>query len=44
MKRFITMVEDIWVAVAFAEAGIYEPEVMRESQPICHDTVRIHAA
>jgi hypothetical protein len=44
MKKFITMIEDLWVAVAFAEAGIYEPAVMHDSQPMCHDSVRIHTA
>jgi hypothetical protein len=44
MKKFITMIEDLWVAVAFAEAGIYEPAVSLESQPTCHDFVRIHPA
>ena len=44
MKKFMTMFEDLWVAIAFAEAGMYEPAVMHDSQPICHDSVRIHAA
>jgi hypothetical protein len=44
MKKFITMIEDLSVAIAFAEAGIYKPAVMQYSQPICHDSVRIHTA
>jgi hypothetical protein len=44
MKKFITMIEDLWVAVAFAEAGVYEPAVIHESQPICHDSVSINTA
>jgi len=44
MKKFITMIEDLWVAVAFAEAGIYEPAVMHDSQPLFHDSVRIHTS
>jgi hypothetical protein len=44
MKKFITIIEDLWVAIAFAEAGIYEPAVMHNSQPICHDSVLIHTA
>jgi hypothetical protein len=44
MKKYLTMLEDLWVAVAFAEAGIYEPAKKYELQPHCHDAVRIHAA
>lgn len=44
MKKFITMFEDLWVAVAFAEAGMYEPAVMHDLQTICQDSVRIHTA
>lgn len=44
MKKFITMIEDLWVAVAFAEAGMYEPAVMHDSQPIFYDSMRIHTA
>jgi hypothetical protein len=43
MKKFISMFEDLWVAVAFAEAGIFEPAVEKDLQPCCQDTVRIHA-
>jgi len=45
MKKFFTMLEDLWVAVAFAEAGIYEQPVKKNDlQPRCHDAVRMHAA
>jgi len=44
MKKFIQMLEDLWVAVAFAEAGVYEPAVMQDLQPRCQDTLRIHTA
>lgn len=47
MKKFIAMLEDLWVAIAFAEAGAagaYEPTVVRELQPRFEDTVRIHTA
>ena len=44
MKKFITMIEDLWVAVAFAEAGIYEPAVMHDTQPILDDSVRIQTS
>jgi hypothetical protein len=42
MKQFMTMIEDLWVAVTFAESGIYAPTEMFDSQPICHDSVSIH--
>jgi hypothetical protein len=44
MKKFIALLEDLWVAVAFAESGIYEPGIVRDLQPRCQDTVRIHTA
>jgi hypothetical protein len=44
MNKFLTTLEDLWVAVAFAEAGIYEPANKYDLQPLCHDTMRIHAA
>jgi hypothetical protein len=44
MKKFIAMLEDLWVSIAFAEAGAYEPTVVRELQSRCEDTVRIHTA
>ena len=44
MKKFISMFEDIWVAVAFAEAGIYEPAAVQDLQPHCQETLRIHTA
>lgn len=44
MKKFISMLEDIWVAVAFAEAGVYEPAFVRDLQPRYHDSLRIHRA
>ena len=44
MKNFFTMLEDLWVAVAFAEAGIYEPEKKYELQPRCLDAVPVRVA
>jgi hypothetical protein len=45
MKKFIAMLEDLWVAVAFAEAGVdYRPAENHDLQPLCQDTVRIHTA
>jgi hypothetical protein len=42
MKKFAMMFEDLWVAVAFAEEGIYEAPVSLE-QPRIIEPVRIHA-
>lgn len=43
MKKFIAMLEDLWVTIAFAEAGIYEPTVVQDLQH-CQNTVRIHTS
>ncbi len=44
MNNLATMLEDIWVAVAFAEAGIFEPVASLETQPRIVEPIRIHAA
>jgi hypothetical protein len=45
MKQFMTMLEELGVAVAFAEAGVaFESAVVHDLQPHCQDTVRIHTA
>ena len=45
MKKFIALLEDLWVAVTFAEADVaYEPAEVRDLQPRYQDTVRIHTA
>jgi len=44
MKKFAMMFEDLWVAIAFAEEGIYEAPVLHERQPRIVEPVRIHAA
>jgi hypothetical protein len=45
MKKFLAMLEDLWVAIAFAEDGVtYEPVVETDLQPHCQDSVHIHAA
>jgi len=33
MKKFAMMFEDLWVAIAFAEEGIYENPVCSNSGP-----------
>jgi len=42
MNKFFQMLEDLWVAVTFAEAGIYEHEKKQELELRCHDTARAH--
>ena len=44
MKKILAMFEDLWVAVAFAEAGMYEPAKKYDLPPLCLDAVRMHAA
>lgn len=44
MKKFAIMLEDLWVAVAFAEEGIYEaPSTLEQQLPVV-EPVRAHAA
>jgi hypothetical protein len=43
MKKFFALLEEIWVAVAFAEAGEYD-SLRKQPAPIRHESdVRIHA-
>jgi len=44
MKKFAMMFEDLWVAIAFAEEGIYENPALLEQRPRIVEPVRIHAA
>jgi len=45
MKKFIAKLEDLWVAITFAEAGVaYGPDEVQDLQPHCQDTVSIHTA
>jgi len=44
MKKFTAMLEDLWVAVTFAEAGIYEDAVSPETQPRIVEPMSIHTA
>jgi hypothetical protein len=43
MKNILTMLEDIWVAVAFAEAGEYEFLLNDKVQPQYRTTARMRA-
>ena len=44
MKKFAMMFEELWVAIAFAEEGIYEAPVVHEQQPRIHEPVRVQVA
>lgn len=44
MKKFATMLEDLWVAVTFAEAGIFEAVAISEPEPRVNDAVHAHSA
>jgi hypothetical protein len=44
MKKVVAAFEDLWVAVAFAEAGAYEPVVMQDLLTPYQDRVSIHTA
>jgi hypothetical protein len=44
MKKFFQYFEDLWVAVAFAEAGEYEMIRKERQQPRYEKTVRMHAS
>ncbi len=43
MKKLAMMFEDLWVAIAFAEEGIYEAPRPLEQQPRIAEPIRIHA-
>jgi hypothetical protein len=44
MNKFITMLEDLWVAIAFAEAGIYNGAEPDDHLPLYHDLVHDQSA
>jgi hypothetical protein len=43
MEKLLLMFEDLWVAVTFAEAGVFEAVRMNGSQSVHQDAVRVHA-
>ncbi len=43
MKKIHAMLEDLWIAVAFAEAGAYEVLQTNKDQPLNREVVRISA-
>ncbi len=44
MKKVLSLIEDLWVVVAFAEAGAYESLRSQKDRRICHTVVRAHTA
>jgi hypothetical protein len=38
MKKFFLKLEEIWVAAAFAEEGVYETERLSTQRPIIRDS------
>jgi hypothetical protein len=43
MKKILAAFEDLWVAVAFAEAGEYDSLRIDAIQPRYQEAVRMHA-
>ncbi len=43
MQKLMTMFEDLWVAVAFAEAGEYDTPGVHDARLHFSDSVRMHA-
>jgi len=44
MKIFLIMMEDLWVAAAFAEAGAYESLAIKMEHPRSRETACLRAA
>ena len=44
MKKFLLAMEDLWIAVAFAEAGVYESPGIKMKQPRPRETACLRAA
>lgn len=44
MKIFLIMMEDLWVAAAFAEAGAYESLGIKMEHPRSRETTCLRAA
>ena len=43
MKKFFAYVEDLWVAVTFAEAGEYESTLTEKIDITCPENESVHA-
>ncbi len=44
MKKLLALLEDLWVVVAFAEAGAYESLHIQKDRLVCHSLVRTRTA
>jgi hypothetical protein len=44
MKKVFALIEDLWVVVAFAEAGAYESLHIQKNRLICRSLVRTRTA
>jgi hypothetical protein len=44
MKKFLVLMEDLWVAAAFAEAGAYESLGIKKEQPRSRETACLRVA
>ena len=44
MKKVLALIEDLWVVVAFAEAGAYESLHIQKDRHLCHSIVRTRTA
>ncbi len=43
MKKIHAILEDLWVAVTFAEAGAYDVLQTKRNQPLSREIVRVSA-
>ncbi len=43
MKKIHAMLEDLWIAVAFAEAGAYDVLQTKKDQSLSREIVRVSA-
>ncbi len=41
MKKIYVMLEDLWIAVAFAEAGAYDILQTKKDEPLCREIIRV---
>ncbi len=44
MRKLFMLFENLWVAAAFAEAGVYINEPAKPVRPDCLESAHLHAA
>ena len=44
MKNFFMMLEEIWVAAAFAEASVYDSQLITKARPVYRESAHLHIA